>query len=171
MYCQTNVLFWMKINKLWLHLLFAVVMLTGFAAHGQEYHEDLSPYRPKYDTADYKVKEARPDTIRIRNAINEKADSITDVLADVYEKYKHSNGYRIQIYSGGKQSEAKDARNKAHEIVGKVPIYIEWESPVFRVKVGDYLDKLRAYRIYKQLQEEFENALLVPDKIKLEGIE
>lgn len=170
MYYPINVLSLRKANKL-KAVLFAVLSLSVFCARAQDYHEDLSPYRPKYDTASYSVDAIKPDTVRIRHTINEEMDSVSSVLADVYEKYRISNGYRIQIYSGGKQSEARDAREKAHEIVGKVPIYIEWESPVFRVKVGDYLDKLRAFRIYQQLQEEFENALLVPDKVKLKSID
>ena len=48
-------------------------------------------------------------------------------------------------------------------LVKDVSVYLTYNSPNFRVKVGDYTDRVEAYKAYIALKEVFPNALLVEE--------
>ena len=87
-----------------------------------------------------------------------------------YSKYKYAEGYRIQIYQGKDEVEAEKAEDQAKELEDfkDISIYLAYNSPNFRVKVGDYTDRVEAYKAYIALKEIFPNALLVQEnKVEL----
>lgn len=62
-----------------------------------------------------------------------------------------ANGQKVQFYN---KYEGKKA-------------YLEWESPNFKVRVGDFKNRLEASLFWKQLGEDFPAAYVVMDEIKL----
>lgn len=76
-------------------------------------------------------------------------------------------GYRIQIFSHSDRKGAIEARTKFLQLFPDVEAYLIYQQPNFRVRVGDYRNKLEAHAMYKKMLSEFQQVIIVPDKIKL----
>lgn len=185
MFAITNV-YLSKVNKLVTTI--ALIICCSCLAFGQrnKYSEDLSVVRPTYATKKDSI--SAIDTVNVTaeapsHTQNELAEKKLEELKEVYGGYEETPGYRVQIYSGSNHEEANNARKKAYVILRdyhkarkikaypEPNIYIDYEAPLFRVKVGDYVEKPRAYRIYELLKRDFSNALLVPDHVDLDKID
>lgn len=136
-------------------------------------NEDLSKTRPKYTPStaektapkpDYKAPEPTADATK---KVNEKLDSIHVFNGTIMT----AEGYRILIYNGNSSEASRDVRLQANELFPNIHTYIEWKAPSFKVKVGDFLDKLEAYYVLSDLQKTFPAAILVPDKVNLRTVE
>jgi hypothetical protein len=136
-------------------------------------NEDLSKTRPKYTPSNANQEVAKPDykapepTADATQKVNEKIDSIRVFN----ESIKTAEGYRILIYNGNSSEASRDVRLQANELLPNIRTYIEWRAPSFKVKVGDFLDKLEAYYVLSELQKTFPSAILVPDKVNLRTVE
>lgn len=133
------------------------------------YYEDLSTVRPKYkvieDTTEQVTSVDTAEVARPNMEVTHQVDSVIHRIAGHNKAHPPKiNGYRVQIYNGGSQKLATDALLKAREVLGE-NIYgeAEWTSPVFRTRIGCFTDRLNAYKVYLKLQEDFPNALVVPD--------
>ncbi len=159
-----------------MRLLFSFVLMTFLlvsckttaqsSKKGKGYYEDLSEVRPTYkvieDTSEVEV--VATETLPSME-VKQQIDSVITKIAK-YNKVNPPNikGFRVQIYNGSSQSKANGSLAKARSILGK-NVYGEakWKSPVFRTRVGCFVDRLNAYKVYLQLQDEFPHALVVPD--------
>jgi hypothetical protein len=72
-------------------------------------------------------------------------------------------GYRVQIISSSKKEKAKKAKSVfvskyqgyfAHEI---------YQQPFFIIKVGDFLTKIEAEKLHREIREEFPESFVLPD--------
>ena len=52
-----------------------------------------------------------------------------------------------------------------------VAAYEKYDQPNFNIRVGDFRTKLEAYRLLKELQQEFPSAFIVQDEIELPELE
>jgi hypothetical protein len=137
----------------------------------KKFKEDISEVRVKYNAKEDTVKTSSPNNTGkpmvpskdIGRVLNAKMDSI----AERNKRLKFAEGYRIQIYSGDKREEALKARSKVYDLDPDLNVYEEFRSPVFRVRTGDFLDRLEANYVLVKLQKDFPNAMIVPDKIKI----
>jgi hypothetical protein len=76
-------------------------------------------------------------------------------------------GFRIQIYSDADRKGAADARNKFLQLYPNADAYLIYQQPNFRVRVGDFRNRMEAHALYKKMLEEFPEVIIVPDKINL----
>lgn len=92
-----------------------------------------------------------------------------------YNKRKGGiSGYRIRIFSNlgnnaREQSQATMA--KFHELFPEIAIHREYESPYYKVYVGDYRSKVDALGDFKRIKRYFRSAFIVPDKIDYPELE
>jgi hypothetical protein len=64
-----------------------------------------------------------------------------------------TRGYRLQIFSGSSQLAADQAQAKARELLQRTDIYVEFEPPFFKVRVGNFSSKKSAEAYLKTLIE------------------
>ncbi|MFN4994758.1 MAG: SPOR domain-containing protein [Bacteroidota bacterium] len=76
-------------------------------------------------------------------------------------------GFRIQIYSDADRKGATDARSKFLQLYPEADAYLIYQQPNFRVRVGDFRNRMEAHALYKKMLEEFPEVIIVPDKINL----
>ena len=66
-------------------------------------------------------------------------------------------GFRIQIYWGGSQrihqTKAQQAAEKVAELFPEYQTYTSFESPHWRCRVGDFIDRQKAWEALKRLRE------------------
>ena len=99
-------------------------------------------------------------------------DNRLDVLLSRFEKVNRANkgmwGYRIQIYFGSGRSAREDAykakANFLSEFSG-VPAYVLYQTPFYKVRVGDFRTKREAYILYTQIRKHFRDAYITPPEI------
>ncbi|MAY84962.1 MAG: hypothetical protein CMP59_12605 [Flavobacteriales bacterium] len=95
-------------------------------------------------------------------------DSRLDLLLEGYKKQKTSIGYRIQIYSGRTRKEATDEQTSFYNKYGQSEMtYLIYQPPNFKVRVGNYRDRLKATQALELFKVDFPSAFLVKDEIEL----
>jgi hypothetical protein len=133
-----------------------------------QYYEDISEYRLRYDTINNPKKEKdQYNTIAVipQNDISKTLNSKIDTMANNNASNKYIQGFRILVYSGKSSQEVQRARSKVYESITDANIYIDFKSPNQRVKVGDCVDRIEAYSLYGKLKKNFPNAVVIPDQV------
>lgn len=89
-------------------------------------------------------------------------EGIAELVAQTDESI---SGYRIQIFTGNANERQKAQNIKAHvESTFGINAYVDYESPLFKVRVGDFIDKLEATAMKHKLKQHYSNAYLVKTK-------
>jgi hypothetical protein len=159
-------------------LLMSACAKKGIAAKGRgktatQYSENLADFRPKYkvEEEDNKPVANAPTgsqaSVRPSNDVTAKVDAAMDQLAIANKSVRYAQGYRIQIYSGNNRDEANSARNRSYALFPEITPHIVYNQPTFRVKVGDFVDRMDAQRVYAGLLADFPNAMVVQDKVEI----
>lgn len=135
------------------------------------YHEDLSGLRPVLEDA----KEDRRDTLTSPSTssttatfsrhIKDELDSVNRIIIERNKAQNYANGYTVQIYTGGDRQAANDALSKADSLYPDLDPQISYMQPSYKVKVGQYVDRLEAHQVFEEIKKEFPFALLIPERI------
>ncbi len=102
---------------------------------------------------------------------------INDLIYNHIEQNKRKGGfpgYRIRISSklgSSAREESQSAKARFYELFPEIPIYREYDSPYFKVYVGDFRSKIDALADFKRIERYFPSAFIVPDKINYPKLE
>lgn len=129
------------------------------------YKEDLSPWRPKIEAPDTTI--VAEANIEPSGHIKMELDSINNMLIRENAKPRTEQGYTIQIYNGRSRDEATKALGKIRVAFPELESNITYFQPDFRVKSGKFLNRITAYETFEKVKDEFSEALLIPEKIKV----
>lgn len=142
-------------------------------AGSNSYSEDLAAVRPVYrePVEDSVVVEDLP--IDLANFdpqfdVTDTLDAVLDSISILSQQIRYVEGFAVQIYSGNNREAASIARGKAYTVLedGKPSLF--YDSPNFKVHVGQFYSSLQANKTYALLKKEFPNAILVLKKFKIE---
>lgn len=113
-----------------------------------------------------------PEDGRLQGNVTYDADFRLKALVERYIDYSEnnpaSNGWRVQVYSG-----TRDGANKAKSewqnpsIEHEFNIYVAYEQPYFKTRIGDFRTKLEAEKLIRTLGEACSGCFVVKDKIRL----
>ena len=81
------------------------------------------------------------------------------------------SGYRVQIHFGADRNKAKEIKAKFLTKYPSIAVYDDYDPPNYKVRVGDCKTKLDAFRLLKQLAEDFPGSFIVDDKVEMMKIE
>jgi hypothetical protein len=137
------------------------------------FQDDLSVFRPtfKIEVKEEKTDSQEPVVIAYPepiNAVNARLTSYLDTLASNNKKVKYIDGYTILVYTGTNRDMAMQAKNDAYKLASKHRPDIQFKQPTYRVKVGRFADRLEAQKVYAKLRLQFENAIIIPEKVALQ---
>lgn len=96
---------------------------------------------------------------------------IAELVSNHIEQNKRSggvSGYRIRIYSNlgnTARDGSQSAKARFYGLFPEIPIYLEYDSPYYKVYVGDFRTKIDALNDFKRIQRYFRAAFIVPDRI------
>lgn len=131
------------------------------------YDEDLRIHRPplasKFTTDEVKVEQTGTLTGHIKTEL----DGISELIIQENAKPRTEQGYSIQIYSGSNREEANMALGRIRIVFPEMDAQLIYFQPDFKVKVGQYTDRLEAYQAFEKVRVEFVDALLIPEKVKI----
>lgn len=94
--------------------------------------------------------------------------AIQGYIAQVTEE--KPKGFRVQLCSESGNNAKTIANGIKSQFLSKyrdVPAYLIWESPNFKVRVGDFKTRLDATLFWKQIQDQFTQSYVVMDQINL----
>jgi len=74
-------------------------------------------------------------------------------------------GYRVQIYSGTRREAANSALLDFSERFPEAKVYMVYEPPYFKVRAGNFYQRLDAQPLYQQIVSKYIGAFIVPDRI------
>lgn len=76
-------------------------------------------------------------------------------------------GYRIQILATQDVFEAEAARKRAEQVFNE-PVYVVFESPYYKVRIGNYTNDLDARNLERQAKQRgYPSAWIVPSDINV----
>lgn len=80
-------------------------------------------------------------------------------------------GYRIKLFFDDSKTAVDEARSRFMSSFPKIDTYIEYKSPNYFLKVGDFRTQLEAERVKAALEAEFPTAFIVKETINLPRID
>ena len=83
-------------------------------------------------------------------------------------------GFRVQIYYGSGAGSKTSAKEIQGEFLKSFPIvtsYLLFQSPNFKIRVGDFKTKLEAQKFLVECKSIFNNAFIVKDEIKITALD
>ena len=92
-------------------------------------------------------------------------DPRLEILLERYNKTHEIRGYRIQIISSSKKELARKAMSRFASLYQDIEAYEVYQQPFFIIKVGDFLTKLEAVKVLREIESEFPGSFVLPDKI------
>jgi hypothetical protein len=140
------------------------------------YEEDLSIYRPKFksvneldsQTSDSQpVMASKPTISDSPLHVNKKLDAILDTIAMRNKAVKFTNGFRIQLYVGNDRKAADDAKIYTYQKYPEIFPYLSYQQPIYKVKIGDFLNRMDAERYYSDIKDLYPSAMILPDRVEI----
>ena len=151
------------------HFLFSCVnqKTTISSNDSRRYFEDLSYIRESEKNFEKKegIKESYPSKINL--GINIEIDSILSIIKSEVGENIYTDGFTIQIYLGDDRDKAENTVEKLFELDSLIESKTVFTQPNYRVKTGKYLDRFEANYEFKKIKDEFPNAIVIPEKIKI----
>lgn len=92
----------------------------------------------------------------------EQDEEITKLL-DMKKDPETNNLYKIQIYSGNR-SGAESAINEFQETFSSWPARMEYDTPYYKIQIGNFRNRLEADRALIKIKKEYPNAFIFKPK-------
>lgn len=132
----------------------------------RKYFEDLSFIRESENVSNSTNDENIVDK-KNNLGIDIELDSILKIIKSEVDEEIFTDGYTIQIYLGDKREEAENTVEKLFEYDSLIKSNTIFTQPNYRVKMGTFEDRFKANFEYKKLKKTFPNAIIIPEKIKI----
>ncbi len=107
-----------------------------------------------------------------RGSLNVKQDSRIESLISkqrhLYDLDSSTNGYRIHIFMeiGNEALQHAEQVKRRFEIAyPDIPIYLTYSEPHFRLRAGDFRDRVEAEKCLRRIKPKFKEAFVTADRI------
>jgi hypothetical protein len=94
-------------------------------------------------------------------------DSLVNKQIRINEHKNTIQGFRVQIYFGGQRNKANEIKAEFLKKHPEEMAYLIYQQPNFKIRVGDFRDRLQAQQFYIKLLPTFNTAFIVKDDINL----
>ena len=99
-------------------------------------------------------------------SINEKGiNALVDKHETVLKSKNGIDGWRVQVIFKTKKEELRKIKIAFIKFYPDIPVYLEYEAPYYRIRVGNFRTKLEALKIKDLINEHFPGAYPVPETI------
>ncbi len=137
------------------------------AGSKRDRYAPLSEYEATLNPAEY---DQEVDVIEKDHA-NDAADERIEIPVDTSTVSEEIvQGFRIQVFSSSNIDEANAARLSALEQFTADSVYLIYDPPVYKVRVGDFLQRFDANsRLQEFVALGYRDAWIVPDRVVKRG--
>lgn len=149
-------------------LIYACGPKTVPVSSDEDYHEDLTSTLPDVGKYNSPVKE-KPgfEKVEFRKPymdVSSKLDVVLDTIAQVNRDIPNVQ-YTVLVHNSNSRQAADEARKNVFRVMPDANPKMQFISPSYRVKVGNYSDKIEAYKTLVKLKNMFPNAVIVPEQV------
>lgn len=146
---------------------------SSVSSSSGSYSEDLSVWRPALleteETGEPADHSNEPKTSSTKMSpsgdLKNELNQVNALIVEQNKALKYVDGYTIQVYTGSSRETAMEAKGKVNELNPDLKPSVQYHQPNYKVKVGQYTDRLKAHEIFESLKKEFPQALLIPERI------
>jgi len=80
------------------------------------------------------------------------------------------DGFRVQIHHDQSQSreESQKVRAKFSQDFPHLKTYLEFKSPYYKIQVGDFITRIEAYKVQKEISQKYRGTYIVPSIVNFE---
>jgi len=96
--------------------------------------------------------------------VNVSQDSDIDKLLEYKKDIKTSKVYRIQVYQSVDPDKAQREKSNFLNSYGEWPVEIIWNTPNYKVWVGNFATRLEADRAWAKIKKKYMNAIIFQPK-------
>ncbi|MBV7269739.1 SPOR domain-containing protein [Winogradskyella luteola] len=96
--------------------------------------------------------------------VNVEQDSDIDKLLEYKKDIKTTKVYRIQVYQSVDPDRAKREKINFLNAYGEWPVEIVWNTPNYKVWVGNFATRLEADRALAKIKKDYMNAIIFQPK-------
>jgi len=119
---------------------------------------------------------AQTDTTLSENgriiSINEKGiNALVRKYENILKAKKGVAGWRVQLMFKTKKEDLKQLKIAFIKLYPEIPVYLEYEAPYYRIRVGNCRTKLEALKIKHLISKNFPGAYPVPEIINVSQLE
>jgi len=106
--------------------------------------------------------------------IDDKNDSRIDSLISkqiqINSLKKGVDGFRVQIHHNQSQSreESQKVRTRFSQDFPHLKTYLEFKSPYYKIQVGDFITRIEAYKVQKEISKKYRGTYIVPSIVNFE---
>ncbi len=130
---------------------------------GASSEEQMKIYEAQFRPSDYD-----PDVKTLlekkKEALQEEERTTSETAAP--QAPETAPGFRVQVFSSTSIDEANAAKAEVESAFPDIWFYLVYDSPTYKIRAGDFLNRFEAERFAKQCSEKkYKDAWIVPDKI------
>ncbi|MDZ4845144.1 MAG: SPOR domain-containing protein [Chitinophagales bacterium] len=96
-----------------------------------------------------------------------RVETLISRYAQVKQKQASIEGYRIQISAGSNRNNVYQTKSQFYQNFSDIKQYIIYQSPNFKLRVGNYRTRLEAYKDLQEILPRFNGAFIIRDEIKI----
>jgi len=102
--------------------------------------------------------------VGIINNNDVRIDSLRSTQIEINKAMRGVEGYRVQIHHNQSQSreESQKVRAQFSSDFPHLKTYLEFKSPYYKIQVGNFVDKLEAHKIQKEISRKYKGTYIVP---------
>jgi hypothetical protein len=147
---------------------------SSSAGKAQFYQEDVSKWRPaillQSEKSDLSRSNETTEVARVDVFLKNQSDAVDQVLDSVRQwnrRIKYIQGYRLLIYNGKDRDAANLAKGYVYTHFPQAPVWTEYKQPYFKVKIGNYIERIEAQSMLALIKKDYPQVILVPEQIKI----
>ena len=115
-------------------------------------------------------KQVEVEEIEKEGEIEEIRDQRLEALLQDYNEKKVLKGYRVQLFAGKSKMQALKVKAEFLKQTQDFIPEVIYQSPNFKVRVGNFRDRLAAFRFLKSYKEQFPSAFIVQDEVDVSSL-
>ena len=105
---------------------------------------------------------------------DDRIDTLLKKHIELNEKDPQIEGWRINIFFEAvnySKRLAIEAKSKFVNRYADVPCYLIFQEPYYKVRIGDYLTKMKAEKFLNEIEQDYPNAFVVQDDINFPSLD
>ncbi len=153
-------------------LIFSCAKKTVPTAVTVDYSEDLSHTLPEIEEyenpalVEEEMVERAPFRTPERDVTND-LDVVLDSIATINKNLPYLR-YTVMVHNSNSRNDAEEARKDVFRVLPEAKPKLQFISPSYIVKVGDFFDQLEAYQTLIKLKRQFPNAVVIPEQVYID---
>lgn len=141
-------------------------MLWSGGLHAQEPWQAFRPVYPADPLFSAERPRLRdPEPFQVEWRLSPTLQNLYEKVLETYRTATTLPGYRVQVIATPNRTLADSVRIYLMENFPELPVYRFYEMPIYKVRVGDFLERRDAEQWLEAHRKEFPGAFVVPDQV------